>query len=79
MRFELNIYMPKPENFSQMLAQKSCVLQFVEAALQDLSLLEAQQLGLQARAFKSYPLTDQEVCIRDFHQKIQAEVAAHSA
>jgi Rieske 2Fe-2S family protein len=77
MRFEMNIYMPKPENFSQLLAQKSCVLQFLEAALQDFGLLEAQQLGLQARAFDSYPLTDQEVCLRDFHQKIQAEVAAH--
>jgi hypothetical protein len=77
MRFEMNIYMPNPENFSQLLAQKSCVLQFLEAALQDFGLLEAQQLGLQARAFDSYPLTDQEVCLRDFHQKIQAEVAAH--
>ena len=75
MRFELNIYMPKPKNFSEVLAQKSCVLQFAEAGLQDFSLLEAQQLGLQARAFESYPLTDQEVLLRDFHQKIQAAVA----
>lgn len=79
MRFELNIYMPQPRNFSEMLAQKSCVLQFAEAGLQDFSLLEAQQLGLQARAFDSYPLTDQEVCLRDFHQKIQAAVSAHES
>lgn len=77
MRFELNMYFPKSHNFSEMLAQKSCALQFVEAALQDFSLLEAQQLGLQARAFESYVLTDQEVLLRDFHQKIQAAVAAH--
>jgi Rieske 2Fe-2S family protein len=77
MRFELNIYMPKPRKFSEMLAQKSCALQFVEAGLQDFSLLEAQQLGLEARAFENYPFTDQEVCLRDFHEKIQAAVTAH--
>ena len=79
MRFELNAYMPKPRNFSEMLAQKSCMLQFADAALQDFSLLEAQQLGLQARAFESYPLTDQEVCIREFHAKVAAAVDAHEA
>jgi Rieske 2Fe-2S family protein len=77
MRFELDIYMPKPRNFSQMLGQKSSILQFLEAALQDFSLLEAQQLGLETRAFETYPLTDQEILLRDFHQKIHAAVSAH--
>lgn len=78
MRFELDIYMPRPNDFSEMLAQKSTVLQFVEAALQDFSLLEAQQLGLEMRAFDSYPLTDQEILLRDFHGKISAAVSSYA-
>lgn len=80
-QIELGMYMPESRNFSEMLSfskmlsQKSCVLQFLEAALQDFSLLGAQQLGLETRAFDSYPLTDQEVCLRDFQQKTQSAVA----
>ena len=46
-----------------------------EAALQDFSLLEAQQAGLETRAFERFPLTDEEVCVRHFHKNIQAAVA----
>lgn len=79
MRFELDLYMPKPRNFSEALAQKSSILQFLEAALQDFSLLEAQQLGLETRAFESYWLTDQEVLLRQFHKQIQETVADYKA
>lgn len=75
MRFELDLYMPKPRNFSEALSQKSSILQFLEAALQDFSLLEAQQLGLETRAFDSYVLTDQEVLLRQFHKQVGEAVA----
>ena len=50
---------------------------FLEAALQDFSLLEATQLGLETRAFDRYPLTDQEVLIRAFHQEVYRTVEAY--
>jgi Rieske 2Fe-2S family protein len=79
MRFELDIYMPPPQNFSEALAQKSAITQFLEAALQDFSLLEAQQQGLKTRAFDKYWLTDQEVLVRQFHKQIQETVAEYQA
>ncbi len=75
MRFEIEIYMTKSRNFSELLSHKASVGMFLEAALQDFSLLEAQQAGLETRAFATYPLTDEEVCVRHFHKNIQEAVA----
>ncbi|HLY56914.1 MAG TPA: aromatic ring-hydroxylating dioxygenase subunit alpha [Stellaceae bacterium] len=74
MRFEIEMWMPPSRNFSEMLSHKSGISMFLEAALQDFSLLEAQQAGLETRAFDTYPLTDEEVCVRHFHQEIYAAV-----
>lgn len=74
MRFEIEIFMPKPRNFSEVLSQKASIYMVLEAALQDFSLLEATQLGLETRAFERYPLTDQEVLIRAFHREIYKAV-----
>jgi phenylpropionate dioxygenase-like ring-hydroxylating dioxygenase large terminal subunit len=67
MRFEIDMYMPPARTFSELLSHKAGVQMFLEAALQDFSLLEAQQAGLETRAFQAYPLTDEEVCVRHFH------------
>lgn len=77
MRFEVEIFMPKPQNFSEVLSQKASIYMVLEAALQDFSLLEATQLGLEARAFKEYPLTDQEVLVRAFHEQIHQAVDSY--
>jgi phenylpropionate dioxygenase-like ring-hydroxylating dioxygenase large terminal subunit len=74
MRFELDIYMPGSKNFSELLSHQASVTMFLETALQDFSLLEATQQGLETRAFNAFPLTDEEICVRDFHQKIYAAV-----
>jgi Rieske 2Fe-2S family protein len=74
MRFEIDIYMPPARNFSELLSHKASVQIFLEAAMQDFSLLEAQQKGLEMRAFSTYPLTDEEVCVRHFHQEVQSAV-----
>ena len=66
--------MPPAKNFSEELSQKASMYMFMEAALQDFSLLEATQLGLESRAFDRYPLTDQEVLIRAFHREIYQAV-----
>ncbi|MEM8497135.1 MAG: SRPBCC family protein [Pseudomonadota bacterium] len=77
MRFEIEIFMPKPRNFSEVLSQKSSIYMVLEAALQDFSLLEATQLGLETQAFDRYPLTDQEVLIRAFHRDIYKTVGEY--
>lgn len=79
MRFEIDMWMPPSRNFSDMLSHKAGVAMFLEAALQDFSLLEAQQAGLETRAFDTYPLTDEEVCVRHFHKVIREAVEQHLA
>jgi hypothetical protein len=74
MRFEINMYMPPSRNFTELLSHRAGTSMFLEAALQDFSQLEAQQEGLENRAFAGYPLTDQEVCVRHFHHQIQEAV-----
>lgn len=74
MRFEVEIFMPEPRNFSDALAQKASLFMFLDAALQDFSLLEATQMGLETRAFNQYPLTDQEILVRAFHKEVHQVV-----
>lgn len=74
MRFEVEVFMPKPRNFSETLSQKASIYMVLDAALQDFSLLEATQLGLETRAFDHYPLTDQEVLVRAFHKEVYRTV-----
>ncbi|HLY58991.1 MAG TPA: SRPBCC family protein [Stellaceae bacterium] len=74
MRFELEMYMPQSRNFSELFSHKVGAGLFVEAALQDFSLLEATQQGLENRAFAGYPVTDQEILVREFHHKIYEAV-----
>ena len=77
MRFEIDMYMPPSRNFSELLSHKASVSMFLEAALQDFSLLEAQHAGLAMQVFEAYPLTDEEVCVRHFHHEIQKAVEAY--
>ena len=77
MRFEVEMFMPMPRNFTEQLSQKASVYMFLDAALQDFSLLEATQLGLEARVFDRHPLTDQEVMVRAFHREIYRTVGEY--
>ncbi len=74
MRFEVEMFMPPPKNFSEELSQNASAFMFLEAALQDFSLLEATQQGLELNIFEGYPLTDQEVLIRAFHKEVYGAV-----
>ncbi|MEM1156310.1 MAG: SRPBCC family protein [Pseudomonadota bacterium] len=79
MRFEVELFMPPAQNFSDELAQKAGIFMFLDAALQDFSLLEATQQGLEVRAFDKYPLTDEEVLVRHFHQSVQSVVSEYQS
>ena len=43
---------------------------FKEYSLQDANTLEATQMGLEARVVDRFPLNDQEVLVRNFHQVV---------
>ena len=43
---------------------------FKEYSLQDANTLEATQMGLEARVIDRFPLNDQEVLVRNFHQVV---------
>jgi len=79
MQFEIDMWLPPARTFSELLSHKAGIHMFLEAALQDFSLLEAQQAGLETRAFDRYPLTDEEVCVRHFHKEIYAAVDRYKA
>ncbi len=74
MRFEIEIFMPPPEDFTQLLSQQASLYMFMDAAIQDFSLLEATQLGLESNAIREYPLCDHEVLVRSFHENIHEVV-----
>lgn len=77
MRFDVSLHFPPSKTFSELVSVKGIISSFLEAAIQDFSLLEATQQGLKTRAFDKYPLTDEEICVRDFHIKINDAVKNH--
>ncbi|HLY56582.1 MAG TPA: aromatic ring-hydroxylating dioxygenase subunit alpha, partial [Stellaceae bacterium] len=77
MRFDVELHYLPSRNFSEMYSHKVAMQAFMDAALQDVNTLEATQLGLEARAFEHYPLSDGEFIVRRFHKTIYAEVAAY--
>jgi hypothetical protein len=79
MRFELDMYMPASRNFSELFSHKTGAALFAEAALQDFSLLEAAQQGLENQAFAGFPVTDQEILVREFHYRINEAVGQYLA
>jgi glycine betaine catabolism A len=78
MRFEIDWYLAPPRNFSELWSQKVSLSLFMDAALQDINILEATQLGLESAVFKKFPLVDEEILVRHLHKVIQEEVAAYS-
>jgi hypothetical protein len=52
---------------------------FKEYALQDANTLEATQMALTAEVVDRFPLNDQEVLIRHFHQVVADYVARSGA
>ncbi|MDO9443196.1 MAG: aromatic ring-hydroxylating dioxygenase subunit alpha [Beijerinckiaceae bacterium] len=79
MRFEIDLHFPQPEKFSDLFSQATALGFLYDAFQQDLSTLDATQRGLEAEAFDSYPLMDEEILIRHFHKMIYAAVDRYAA
>jgi hypothetical protein len=67
----------RPGTLASGLANEYAALTFKEYALQDCGTLDGTQMGLEQRAFRDYPLNDQEILVRHFHKKVGDWVDAY--
>ena len=62
-------------NATERIGREMAAVAFKEYALQDANTLEATQMALTAEVVERFPLNDQEVLIRHFHQAVSEYVA----
>jgi phenylpropionate dioxygenase-like ring-hydroxylating dioxygenase large terminal subunit len=75
--FEADLWFTPAKTARERLAHEYAAVTVKEYALQDAGTLDGTQLGLESRAFSSYPLNDQEILVRHFHKTVADWVAAH--
>ena len=77
-RFEGTLFFPPATTASQRAAQECAVVMFKEFALQDAGTLTGTQQGLESPAAGGdFPLCDQELLVRHFHQTVGDWVAGY--
>ena len=62
------MYFPEIRNATDRLAQEVTAVEFKEFLLQDANLLECAQSMLAMRVKDNFPLTDEEVVVRNLHR-----------
>jgi phenylpropionate dioxygenase-like ring-hydroxylating dioxygenase large terminal subunit len=72
--FEGNVYSVPAKNASERVGREMAAVAFKEYSLQDANTLEATQMGLESRVIERFPLNDQEVLVRNFHQAVRNRV-----
>ena len=77
--FEGNVYSAAGEVAGERVGREMAAVSFKEYSLQDANTLEATQMGLEARVITSWPLNDQEVLVRNFHQVVGDWVEKYQA
>lgn len=77
--FESRMYFQPPRNASDRLAQELTAVEFKEFLLQDANLLECAQARLNYGARDHFPLSDEEVLVRNLHQRSREAVDAYRA
>jgi Rieske 2Fe-2S family protein len=75
--FEGNVYSLPAKTASERVGREMAAVAFKEYSLQDANTLEATQLGLESRVADLWPLNDQEVLVRHFHQQVGNQVAGY--
>ena len=76
--FEADLWFTPATTVRERLQREYAAVTVKEYALQDAGTLDGTQLGLESRAFASYPLSDQEILVRQFHKSVADWVAAHA-
>jgi Rieske 2Fe-2S family protein len=74
--FEADLWFTPATTARERLAREYAAVTVKEYALQDAGTLDGTQLGLESRAFTSYPLNDQEILVRHFHKTVADWVEA---
>ena len=74
--FEADLWFVPARTARERLAREYAAVTVKEYALQDAGTLDGTQLGLESRAFRDYPLNDQEILVRHFHRTVADWVAA---
>jgi phenylpropionate dioxygenase-like ring-hydroxylating dioxygenase large terminal subunit len=74
--FEADLWFTPATTARERLQREYAAITVKEYALQDAGTLDGTQLGLESRAFTSYPLNDQEILVRHFHKSVADWVAA---
>jgi Rieske 2Fe-2S family protein len=75
--FEGYLYFVPARNARERVAHEYAAILFKEYALQDAGTLDGTQMGLESRAFSTFPLGDQEILVRHFHKSVGDWVDAH--
>jgi phenylpropionate dioxygenase-like ring-hydroxylating dioxygenase large terminal subunit len=75
--FEGDLYFVPARNARERLAHEYAALTFKEYGLQDCGTLDGTQMGLEQRAFREFPLNDQEILVRHFHKTVSDWVAGY--
>jgi hypothetical protein len=76
--FEADLWFMPATTVRERLQREYAAVTVKEYALQDAGTLDGTQLGLESRAFATYPLSDQEILVRHFHKSVADWVAAHA-
>jgi Rieske 2Fe-2S family protein len=76
--FEAELHFVPARTARERLAHEYAAVTFKEYGLQDAGTLEGTQLGLEQRAFASFPLNDQEILVRHFHKTVGDWVGAYA-
>jgi nitrite reductase/ring-hydroxylating ferredoxin subunit len=74
-RFQARLCWLPARNATERIGREMAAVAFKEYALQDAKTLEATQMSLTAEVVDRFPLNDQEVLIRHFHQAVAEHVA----
>lgn len=77
--FEADLWFTPATTARERLAREYAAVTVKEYALQDAGTLDGTQLGLESRAFKCFPLNDQEILVRHFHKSVAGYVAARES
>ena len=75
--FEARMYYPAARNASDRLSRELTAVEFKEFLLQDANLLECAQAMLTTRAKTNFPLSDEEIVVRNIHRVSREAVEAY--
>jgi phenylpropionate dioxygenase-like ring-hydroxylating dioxygenase large terminal subunit len=75
--WEMDFYFPASRSPRERIQHEVTAAMSKEAGIQDMATLDGTQQGLESRAVERFPLSDQEITVRHFHQVVAEWVDAY--